>query len=447
MTNLDDLKNYVQDNLTRVLAIAMIALCAVGVAIFAITNVLPAWQAHNELAAQVVSAQDSLQAQQQAGLNSGDVLRRQAEAMQTKVAQQAVVFLSEKEAAQVLANLYGYARDSGAQVVDLQAQPAPKTDAPKANATASTVSAPQPYVVRVFRLTVSGEADALVEFMARFREAALPGVSLSNLKVGAGKDGATTLVVDVTMYTSPFASGTVLAEQTGPTPPPLPTLEGMMPSQGTLPSQGALATVALVAPTGTPAAPTTQPSAAPSGVPGASPAAQTATPTSTPAATVMDSAAATATPTLAGTSSSVVQALLVELDKQWAAQDWPAIIATSQQILALDPTTAGLSVKLYTAHTNYGYQLASQGKTEQAKAEFTAALSINPDGAAALAGLKMLANGSATAAPPVTIYVVQWGDTLANLAIHFNVSVQAIKSANHLIDDRIYAGQELIIPG
>jgi len=273
-------------------------------------------------------------------------------------------------------------------------------------------------------------------------------VTLSNLKTD-DKTGATTLVMDVTMYTSPYAPGNVIASATGADVTPLPTLEGFYTPTPDA-TQLAQTPAAASAGTATPAAMTlpgagtpTPSGAAPSATPAANTTAQptqTGQPTATATAT-----APTSTPNV--TAIPAVQALIDQLDTQWNAENWPAVIDLSQQILALDPTTPGLSVKLYTAHTNYGYQLASQGKTDQAKAEFTAALSINPDGAAALAGLKMLTSSAPTPAAPVRIYVVQWGDTLANIAIHFNVSVQAIKAANRMTDDRIYAGQELIIPG
>lgn len=433
MTNLDDIRAYIQANLTRVLAFALMAISGMGVLLFLATNVLPAWKAHNDLAAQVVSAQDALQAQQDSGQTSADLMGRQADLVQTHVAQQATVLLTEKEASQVLANLYGYAKDAGTQVVDLQAQPAPKTD----TKTQATASAPLPYTIRVFRLTVAGDAEKLVDFLSRFREAALPGVTLSNLKM-AEKDGSTTLVVDVMMYTSPYAPGNVLQTAAGAAPVPLPLPDTPTPDASTSPSAEALsaqAVVGMATGTGTAVTQTTGPTG--TGSAGSSAATGTPSPTMTPI---------TPTPTITNTPIAAVEGLLKQLDTEWAAENWPAIISLSQQILAIDPTTAGLSVKLYTAHTNYGYQLASQGKTDEAKAEFTAALTINPDGAAALAGLKMLSNGSATPAPAVKIYVVQWGDTLANLAIHYNVSVERLKAANHLLDDRIYAGQELIIP-
>ncbi len=48
----------------------------------------------------------------------------------------------------------------------------------------------------------------------------------------------------------------------------------------------------------------------------------------------------------------------------------------------------------------------------------------------------------------LTFHVVAWGETLAKIAARYNVTVQAIMSANSISNpDRIYAGQTLIIPG
>ena len=57
--------------------------------------------------------------------------------------------------------------------------------------------------------------------------------------------------------------------------------------------------------------------------------------------------------------------------------------------------------------------------------------------------LASLAGPAAAAAPG---YVVQPGDTLFRISVRFGVSMDAIRSANGFTGDRIYAGQNLIIP-
>ena len=53
---------------------------------------------------------------------------------------------------------------------------------------------------------------------------------------------------------------------------------------------------------------------------------------------------------------------------------------------------------------------------------------------------------TATLTPGPGNYVVQYGDTLSALARRFSVTVLAIKNANLLPSDTIYAGQVLRIP-
>ena len=52
-----------------------------------------------------------------------------------------------------------------------------------------------------------------------------------------------------------------------------------------------------------------------------------------------------------------------------------------------------------------------------------------------------------TRSPQSTMYVVQPGNTLYSLAQQFGTTVEALRIANELRSDDIYAGQQLIIPG
>ncbi|MBI3537261.1 MAG: LysM peptidoglycan-binding domain-containing protein [Chloroflexi bacterium] len=68
---------------------------------------------------------------------------------------------------------------------------------------------------------------------------------------------------------------------------------------------------------------------------------------------------------------------------------------------------------------------------------------------AALAIFFALLPPSTEAAPPrqgQVVYYVQYGDTLFSISRRFGTSVDAIKSANGLVSDFIYAGQRLVIP-
>ncbi len=64
---------------------------------------------------------------------------------------------------------------------------------------------------------------------------------------------------------------------------------------------------------------------------------------------------------------------------------------------------------------------------------------------ALVAFMIVLAPPAAQADGPVGYYV-QWGDTLFSISRRYGTSVQAIKTANGLLSDYIYAGQHLTIP-
>ena len=51
-----------------------------------------------------------------------------------------------------------------------------------------------------------------------------------------------------------------------------------------------------------------------------------------------------------------------------------------------------------------------------------------------------------TAAASAPGYIVQPGDTLYRISVRFGVSMDAIRAANGFTGDRIYSGQNLIIP-
>ena len=59
------------------------------------------------------------------------------------------------------------------------------------------------------------------------------------------------------------------------------------------------------------------------------------------------------------------------------------------------------------------------------------------------------ATPSALAAPSnyPTVHIVQWGENLFRIAMHYGTTVGAIASANGIVNpNRIYAGQRLVIP-
>jgi len=144
------------------------------------------------------------------------------------------------------------------------------------------------------------------------------------------------------------------------------------------------------------------------------------------------------------------QLLAQQLDTVWASGDWPQAISLIEQILALNPTADGMTQKLYAAHVNYGRTLVAAGRLEDAKAEFSTALTIKPDGEEAMNELLKL-SGETPILPTATsgaqtLYVVRAGDTLFSISRRFGVTVQAIMVANNLTSTNIRPGQQLYIP-
>lgn len=91
-----------------------------------------------------------------------------------------------------------------------------------------------------------------------------------------------------------------------------------------------------------------------------------------------------------------------QLAKDWAASDWPAAIRDIEQIMAIDPSYDDVHTKLYAAYVNYGNALLAQGDKQGAIREYKAALSVNPNGAAALQALRKLEPSPVTPTPTPT---------------------------------------------
>ena len=158
-------------------------------------------------------------------------------------------------------------------------------------------------------------------------------------------------------------------------------------------------------------------------------------------------ASATPMPTATLTAD---QLLAQQLDAAWTSGNWPQAISLIGQILAFNPTADGMTQKLYAAHVNYGRTLVAAGRLEDAKTEFSIALTIKPDGEEANDELLKL-SGETPVLPTTTpgaqtLYVVRAGDTLFSIARRFGVTVQAIMVANNLTSYNIRAGQQLYIP-
>lgn len=251
------------------------------------------------------------------------------------------------------------------------------------------------YDVKTLRIQVTGPLPQLMDFVSRIEEATYPTFVITNVNISS-TEGTHVLTMDITLYTSPYSPGTLV--QVTPTLTPVLT--------PTLPAQ-----VEVRVPTVTPS------------------------------------------PTL-----SMVEQLALRLEEVWDAENWQEAIVLIQQIRAIDPEYNDMVGKLYTAHVKYGHQLAAEGRLEEAKDEFTRALTLRPDGEEALSGLQGLAaevltptptpGPTPTPTPPTeyVVYVVRRGDTLFSIARRYGTTVGAIMAANGLTSSTIYTGQRLLIP-
>ena len=319
MDVLYDLRDTLRENLLSVLAAAFIVITLLWFAYFLSANVLPQWAARQELAAQVLAAQQSVRQDQQSQTNSAQALQDQLTSTQAQLNAATGSFLSEPQAAAILDSLYRYAADSSVTITGVQAQPV--TDPPAPDAL---------YSVQSFDVQVTGPVPQLLDFLGRFQEVTWPGVAVNNLRLAQG-EGQSTLSLTLILYTSPFATGAAPAAD--------PLLEISPDSPG--------ATAAQAAP------------------------------------------------------SADLTTLVNSLYEPWAAENWPEAIRILQQILVQTPTDNDMQTRLYAAYVNYGYQLDAAGQVEEAKAAFSNALSIRPDGIEALQALQRVNNGlPATAVSP-----------------------------------------------
>jgi len=260
MNFLDNVRASLRNNPAAVLPTALIILLLLGNVVFAIAVVLPQWTAHENLALQVDTGKKTLDARlaQQNSQDDARVLQSQIDGAQTKLEQASTIFLTQAQVDELLSKVYRYAADNDVKIVSLQAQqPASKAADPKAS--------PKTYDQRVFRLQVDGNIVNLMNFLAQFREASLPGVSLTGLTANRGKNQTDSMTMGLVMLVSPYANGDAFADlpqsnmRIAVLPSPTPT-QPTATATATLPPT-ATPTPLPPTPTAVPPTPTLKPSA------------------------------------------------------------------------------------------------------------------------------------------------------------------------------------------
>jgi len=351
----------------------------------------------------------------------------------------------------MLNNLYQYTNESGVEILDLQRQLVPEEEKKEI------------YDVRMFQLQVVGSVPDLIGFVSRIKEATFASFMISSVNIVEGEK-LHSLTMNITLCTSPYSSGA--AEQAEPsviptvTPVNMTQLEELLatawaaedwdqaiflinqilavdPDYDDIAEKLYMAYVnygAQLLANGNGGQAIARFNLALEIKPGGE-----------EAMAGLQQASATPTPTL-----TVEEQLKQRLDEVWEVENWAEVISLIEQLLAIDPGDGEMIEKLYAARVNYGYRLVAEGRREEAKEEFSRALTIKPDGGEAIAGLQQLAGEAPppapTPEPQYIIYVVRRGDTLYSIARQHGTTVQVIMAANGLTDYNIHAGLQLRIP-
>jgi LysM repeat protein len=358
MTTSGDLREFIRNNRAALIAGGVIALILLVYLIVFVAGIAPAVSDRNELAGILANAQQLLADAQRVQAETPDNLRNQLAAAQTALTHGAQAFLNGLDAGRAINAFYQYATDSGVTIIDLQTQPA-------------ETAAGDVVQVTTVQMQVQGSTRALVDFVARIKEATARGFVMTSVNI-ADTGVLKTLTMAVSLYVSPLAPGA----SGGSSFPP-----GSAPP----PAGGAI------------------------------------------------------------TDAQLAQ----QLDVLWAAGNWPEAIAVIEQIRSINPNFPFLNDRMYAARVNYGYTLMAQGRNDEARAQFNAALAVKPGGQEAQAALNQLGGqlpAPTTAPSGQTVYTVRAGDTLFSIARRFGTTVQAIMAANGLSSTTIRTGQQLIIP-
>lgn len=205
----DDLRDRLAASRALLLPLLLLLMVIMGNAMFVARMIMPHLSTYNELAAEVESSREAVRASlADAEMDETVLLQAQLNSVEKEIVTSADVFLNDLQADSILNWLYGYAHESGVEITSLQTQ---EPGVPG-----------EIYDTREFRLQVQGPVRQLMAFLAHIHEAAVPSVMINNVTIATN-----TLTMDMKIYFSPLASGTVLDDLpvvVFPTPAvPLPT--------------------------------------------------------------------------------------------------------------------------------------------------------------------------------------------------------------------------------
>jgi hypothetical protein len=236
MNDFSDERPSLQQRLPVLIPLALIAAIALGNVIFGLLLIWPGWQDNTHLQTLAAGQELALSATVQAVEGAADILQHRVQNAEDRLAEAADVFLTAAQADDMLNLLYRYAQNAGVEIAELQLELAENT------ARSDVFSA------RTFQIEVGGEPRHLLDFIVRIKEASVPGVMLSEVSIAREED-QTRLHMKLTLYTSPYTSGSALhglAQQrivtpTAPSPTPFRITPTATPSPTLTPTPFVLA--------------------------------------------------------------------------------------------------------------------------------------------------------------------------------------------------------------
>jgi len=230
------------------LPLLLLLMILLALILFAVTSILPAWSAYDSLQTDLQNSESAAATHiaDQEALNDITVVRRQLQLAQENLNDLSGTFLTENEAEDVLDRLYSRAYARGVRILSMQAQPP------------QIIDETSPFAVNVYQLQVEGPAANLIDFLAHVREALLPSIQIENINT-VQNNLETIMTMNVIMYTSPYAPGTVLenldasvASEFTNTPTPSPTLTATASRTPTATLTPTVTQTATLTPTATP---------------------------------------------------------------------------------------------------------------------------------------------------------------------------------------------------
>jgi LysM repeat protein len=369
MKTVSNLLQSLKQHRYTVLAVVLIFVIVLGYLLFYRASIAPALQAQSDARGALVSAQQALVDASRVQNTTPDQMQMQVLLAQTSLVEPLKGFLSDLQAGQILNVLYQYASASGVLITDLQTQPITNTDTKEL------------FTITTARLHAQGDAHQLLDFVARIKDVTSQGFLINAVNLTTTQ-AIGNLTLNVTLYTSPFASGDSVI-QLSPAP---------VPAAGSAP-----------------------PTAAP------------------PAVNSIDQLTLRLDHEWAAKNWPEVIGLLEQIH----AVD-PNFTDLMNKLYSAHVNNGYLLIaanRLDDARIEFEQALAIKPDGDEATVALRQ-LTAPPSAPAS----------PPTPVPAATVYVVRFGDTLFSIARRYGVSVPALMAANGLTTNNIPVGLQLVIP-